>query len=120
LISLSREAATTLLSESGLHSHFIGDGDTVLAQYPLPTSDGRNEISRGQPIMLYMGCSIEHSAGEITVPDFTGRTMREVGSIAAQLGLTPHTRTAGGVAYDQHPEAGSVVRRGSIVRVNYR
>ena len=56
----------------------------------------------------------------ITVPDFAGKTMKEVGSIATQLGLTHHTREPSGVAYEQYPEAGSIVSKGTILRMSYK
>ncbi|MCL2497700.1 MAG: PASTA domain-containing protein, partial [Symbiobacteriaceae bacterium] len=62
----------------------------------------------------------KHAQGLIVVPDLTNKTMQEVTSVISQLGLTPQHRGDSGVAYEQEPQAGSVVSKGMVVRVSYR
>ncbi len=56
--------------------------------------------------------------GDVTVPDFSGKTMREVTSLCLQLGLDP---ILGGsnLAVEQSPAAGSQVKSGSRVTVQF-
>jgi cell division protein FtsI (penicillin-binding protein 3) len=56
--------------------------------------------------------------GDVTVPDFAGKTMREVTSLCLQMGLDP---VLGGsnLAVEQSPAAGAQVKRGSRVTVQF-
>jgi cell division protein FtsI (penicillin-binding protein 3) len=54
--------------------------------------------------------------GDISVPDFSGKTMREVTEMCLHLGLEP-LLVGSNLAIEQHPEAGTQVRRGAKVTV---
>jgi len=56
--------------------------------------------------------------GDIAVPDFTGETMREVTEACLRLGLNP-VLVGTRLASQQSPAAGSKVRRGSKVTVQF-
>ena len=56
--------------------------------------------------------------GEISVPDFSGKTMREVTEMCLRLGLDPVV-VGSNLATDQTPAAGTQVRRGSRVTVQF-
>jgi cell division protein FtsI (penicillin-binding protein 3) len=56
--------------------------------------------------------------GGITVPDFSGKTMREVTEMCLHLGLEP-LLVGSNLALEQHPEAGTQVRRGAKVTVQF-
>ncbi len=56
--------------------------------------------------------------GDIAVPDFTGETMREVTEACLRLGLNP-VLVGTRLASKQSPAAGSKVRRGSKVTVQF-
>jgi cell division protein FtsI (penicillin-binding protein 3) len=56
--------------------------------------------------------------GDISVPDFTGKTMREVSDACLRLGLNP-VLVGSRLASLQAPAAGSKVRRGSKVTVQF-
>jgi len=56
--------------------------------------------------------------GDIPVPDFAGRTMREVSEACLRLGLNP-VLVGSRLASLQSPAAGSKVRRGSKVTVQF-
>jgi cell division protein FtsI (penicillin-binding protein 3) len=56
--------------------------------------------------------------GEIAVPDFTGKTMREVTETCLRLGLDP-VLVGSSLASQQIPAAGAKVRRGSKVTVQF-
>src|SRR5216683_5590014 len=56
--------------------------------------------------------------GDISVPDFSGKTMREVTETCLRLGLEP-LLVGSNLATQQHPEAGTQVRRGAKVTVQF-
>jgi len=56
--------------------------------------------------------------GDISVPDFAGETMREVTEACLRLGLNP-VLVGSRLASQQSPAAGSKVRRGSKVTVQF-
>jgi cell division protein FtsI (penicillin-binding protein 3) len=56
--------------------------------------------------------------GEIEVPDFSGKTMREVADISLKLGLDP-VLVGSNLAVDQSPAAGVKVRRGAKITVRF-
>jgi membrane peptidoglycan carboxypeptidase len=56
--------------------------------------------------------------GDIAVPDFKGKTMREVADTCMRLGLHP-VLVGSSLALQQLPAAGSMVRRGAKIRVEF-
>jgi len=56
--------------------------------------------------------------GDITVPDFSGKTMREVTEMCLHLGLEP-LLVGSNLAVEQRPEAGTQVRGGAKVTVQF-
>jgi cell division protein FtsI (penicillin-binding protein 3) len=56
--------------------------------------------------------------GSVTVPDFSGKTMREVTEMCLHLGLEP-LLVGSNLAIEQHPEAGTQVRQGAKVTVRF-
>ena len=56
--------------------------------------------------------------GDIAVPDFAGKTMREITEVCVRLGLDP-VLVGSGVASEQTPEAGTKVRRRTKVTVAF-
>jgi len=56
--------------------------------------------------------------GDISLPDFSGKTMREVTEICLRLGLEP-LLVGSNLAVEQRPEAGTQVRRGAKVTVQF-
>jgi cell division protein FtsI (penicillin-binding protein 3) len=56
--------------------------------------------------------------GNIAVPDFSGKTMREVSEGCLRLGLNP-VLVGTSVAVQQSPAAGAMVRRGTKVTVDF-
>ena len=56
--------------------------------------------------------------GDIAVPDFRGKTVREVTEMCLQLGLNP-VLIGSSLAQDQSPAAGAKVRRGAKITVRF-
>ena len=55
---------------------------------------------------------------EISIPDFSGKTMRDVTEMCLRLGLDP-VLVGTNLATEQTPAAGSQVRRGSRITVQF-
>ncbi len=56
--------------------------------------------------------------GDIELPDFSGKTMREVTDIALRLGLEP-VLVGSNLATNQSPAPGAKVRRGARITVQF-
>jgi beta-lactam-binding protein with PASTA domain len=56
--------------------------------------------------------------GDITVPDFSGKTMREVTEMCLRLGLDP-VLVGSNLATDQTPAEGAQVKRGARITVQF-
>jgi len=56
--------------------------------------------------------------GDIAVPDFRGKTMREVTEMCLRLGLEP-VLVGSGLAVDESPSDGAKVRRGAKITVRF-
>jgi hypothetical protein len=56
--------------------------------------------------------------GDIAVPDFHGKTMREVTEMCLRLGLEP-VLVGSGLAVDELPADGAKVRRGAKITVHF-
>jgi beta-lactam-binding protein with PASTA domain len=56
--------------------------------------------------------------GDIEVPDFSGKTMRDVADIALRLGLDP-VLVGSNLATEQSPAVGAKVRRGAKITVQF-
>jgi beta-lactam-binding protein with PASTA domain len=56
--------------------------------------------------------------GDIAVPDFRGKTVREVTETCVRLGLDPIV-IGSSLAQDQTPAAGAKVRRGAKITVRF-
>jgi cell division protein FtsI (penicillin-binding protein 3) len=59
-----------------------------------------------------------NQGGSIPVPDFTGKTMREVTEMCLRLGLEP-VLVGSSLAVDQQPAPGAKVRRGARITVRF-
>jgi beta-lactam-binding protein with PASTA domain len=56
--------------------------------------------------------------GDIIVPDFAGKTMRQVTEMCLQLGLDP-VLVGSNLATDQTPGGGATVKRGAKITVQF-
>jgi cell division protein FtsI (penicillin-binding protein 3) len=70
-----------------------------------------------EPVLPEVTVAVDEG-GDISVPDFTGKTMREVTEACLSLGLNP-VLVGSRLASLQSPAAGSKVRRGSKVTVQF-
>lgn len=114
-ISEARSAA----SESNLNVKIVGDGDTVVAQYP----DAGREIPTDGIIVAYTDS--DNTSDTVIVPNFNGYTVSEANRLASNSGL--NIKISGGslnsgtvYAYKQSIEYGEEVDMGEIITVSFK
>jgi len=90
---------------------FSAQPDTV--DESASTSSGRETATKTPEVMMAVD-----EGGDIEVPDFKGKTMREVTMSCVRLGLDP-VLVGTRLAVQQMPAAGTKVRRGTKVTVEF-
>ena len=118
LVGKSVAEAHTLISAEDLTVKIIGQGDTVIGQYP--------EAGRGLPSegMVVIYTQKGYKAETVTVPDFTGLTVSQANTLAMNSGLniriSGSSLNSGTVyAYKQSREVGETVNMGEIINVSF-
>jgi len=88
------------------------------AQLEMPLPDAKSEAAnQEQPQAPNVTVAVDEG-GDIAVPDFKGKTMREVTDMCLRLGVNP-VLVGSSLATQQVPAAGSKVRRGAKVTVQF-
>ncbi|MDR3645202.1 MAG: penicillin-binding transpeptidase domain-containing protein [Clostridia bacterium] len=111
--------AVSLLSQQGLQSTKVGNGDTVTSQVPT----AGNPIPKNGKIILYTGNAQVQS--NIKVPDLTGKTLAQAQKALNSLGLNgsyvgEDLSSSDVKAYTQDTKAGSMVAPGTVITVKFR
>ncbi len=110
--------ARNIASYSGVVLKTVGQGETVVSQHPAPGQ----LMPKGGVVVVYTDKAEERS--EISVPDFSGKTVAEANVLAADNSLniifSGPTQEGACEAYGQSPEAGSTVTAGTTVTVYFR
>ena len=112
------ETAKKMIKEQGLSYKVIGDGETVVKQFPTST----DAIYSDGVVMLYTDNS---EPKMVTVPDFSNMALSGVNQTAATHNINVRysgvtTTEAGVYSYKQSIEAGTEVDEGTIVTVYFR
>ena len=115
VVNLPLAEAKSLIAGRGLAAKVVGEGNIVWQQTPRAGS----KLTRGSEVIISMSPYDKNGAsGEITVPDLSGKSMKEVARILSDLGL--HLVAEGhGLSRDQSPAAGKVVTSGSTIKVKF-
>ncbi|MBT9172344.1 MAG: Stage V sporulation protein D [Syntrophomonadaceae bacterium] len=113
LLNLTLAEASERLEPAGLLVRLVGSGGVIRNQTPKPGA----RVPLHTQILVYLG---EGSPGEqVTVPDLTGKTMREAGEVLGWLGLQMNV-SGSGVAFRQSPAPFTLVEKDSVVDVEFR
>lgn len=116
VINLSRADAYAELSGRGFKVQVNDGGGVVWQQVPQAGS----KLAKGSQVSISLSTHKSGSADEeITVPDLRGKSMKESARILSGLGLNL-TPVGSGIAFEQSPQAGQVIVKGSTVRVGFR
>lgn len=116
VVNLPLSEAIAAINNRGLDVKVSGTGNIVWQQTPRPNT----KINRNSQVIIYLS-PFDKGAGnaEVTIPDLQGKSMKEVASILADLGL--HLEPDGyGLAFKQSPAAGKVVTSGSSIKVKFQ
>ena len=107
----NRDAADSAALEDFTPTDFSGQPDQPPAESSAPKPrESRNEASA-------VTVAVDEG-GDIEVPDFSGKTMREVTEACIRLGLDP-VLIGSSLATNQAPAAGAKVRRGAKITVQF-
>jgi cell division protein FtsI (penicillin-binding protein 3) len=93
---------------------FSGQPDPPPAASETIKPDGRGHMDGNKAVLTVA----VDQGGDIEVPDFSGKTMREVTDIALRLGLEP-VLVGSNLATEQSPAAGAKVRHGAKITVQF-
>ncbi|QDR80379.1 stage V sporulation protein D [Sporomusa termitida] len=110
VINLSVPEAVKELEKAGLKPRIEESGDRIADQIPKPGS----RIPTGSGVLLYT-MTPRYQAGEVTVPDLTGRTPREASDMLAELGFVINPVGTDGTVIKQDPLPGSKVLSGTSI-----
>ncbi len=108
----SSEDASALEDSSAVD--FSGQPDAAPAASQMTNVAGRQKPASMKPVLTVA----VDQGGDIEVPDFSGKTMRDVTDIVLRLGLEP-VLVGSNLATDQSPAAGAKVRRGAKITVQF-
>jgi stage V sporulation protein D (sporulation-specific penicillin-binding protein) len=114
LLNESVSDATKNLQAAGLAARIEETGERVADQIPRPGS----RVPVGSQVLLYT-LTAHSGTGEVTVPDCSGRSEKEVMELLGQLGLTYKPANQGTQAVKQDPPAGSQVSSGTTIEVYF-
>lgn len=104
-----------VIDESTLEESSPTDFNAQLEEPPAEVVPAKAPEPGKRPSEVMM--AVEDGA-DVVVPDFTGKTMREVTSVCLQLGLDP-VPVGSNLALSQSPAAGTQVKRGTRVTVEF-
>ncbi len=108
----AREDETALEDFSAVD--FSGQPDPLPAASQSPNAESRDLTdAKNQALTVAVD-----PGGDIELPDFSGKTMREVTDIALRLGLEP-VLVGSNLATQQSPAAGAKVRHGARITVQF-
>src|SRR6267154_1076625 len=107
----NRDAADSATLQDFTPTDFSGQPDQPPAESPATKSKA------GISQMPHVTVAVEEG-GDVEVPDFSGKTMREVTEICLRLGLDP-SLIGSSLATNQAPAPGAKVKRGAKVTVQF-
>jgi cell division protein FtsI (penicillin-binding protein 3) len=93
---------------------FSGQPDPLPAASQTAGANGSGRADSKKPVLTVAA----DQGGDIEVPDFSGKTMRDVTDIALRLGFEP-VLVGSNLATEQSPAAGAKVRRGAKITVQF-
>lgn len=118
VVNMTPADAISHLEDRGLYgqlSEIYGEGDIIWRQEPAAGT----VRDRGSTVRLMVtNRNAEINAGEFIVPDFTGKSMREVNISLTAMGLN-FSAQGSGLACGQKPAAGQKITAGSTVQVKF-
>jgi cell division protein FtsI (penicillin-binding protein 3) len=93
---------------------FSGQPDPPPSASQLAKTDRQEQADPNKPVLTVA----VDQGGDIEVPDFSGKTVRDVADIALRLGLEP-VLVGSNLAMNQSPAAGAKLRHGAKITVQF-
>ena len=112
VINLLVPVAILELHKIGLQARIEETGTRVFDQIPKAGS----RVPKDSSILLYT-LTPRYGIGEVTVPDCSGKSLREVAEILGQVGLSMNPIGTGEKAINQQPLPGSKVLPGTEITI---
>ena len=112
VINLLVPEAIQELHKNGLQARIEETGTRVFDQIPKAGS----RVPKDSSILLYT-LTPRYGIGEVTVPDCSGKSLREVAEILGQVGLSMNPIGTGEKAINQQPLPGSKVLPGTEITI---
>jgi len=107
----NRKASDRMALEDFTPTDFSGQPD----QPPAESSAANPKEEKSQPPAVTVAVD---EGGDLQIPDFSGKTMRDATEACLRLGLEP-VLVGSGLATNQTPAAGARVRRGAKITVRF-
>ncbi|MDA8097371.1 MAG: stage V sporulation protein D [Clostridia bacterium] len=115
VVNLPLNEAVQELRGSGLNFMIRGQGPVVYGQVP----EAGASVLEGTTVIIELKTGPEaDSGGQVTIPDLTGLTIKQVGGLLENMGLRLEP-VGTGIASQQKPLPGEKVDRGALVRVDF-
>jgi stage V sporulation protein D (sporulation-specific penicillin-binding protein) len=114
VINLLAYEAIKELQKVGLSARVDNDSMRVTDQIPKPGS----RVPAGATVLLHSEL-VRYEGGEVTVPDCSGKNLKEVAEILAEIGLRIEPSGVGEKAVRQQPKPGTKVSTGEQVTVHF-
>ncbi|MEE0858452.1 MAG: penicillin-binding transpeptidase domain-containing protein [Acutalibacteraceae bacterium] len=117
-VGMSVDEAKNTITQGGFNTVVFGEGDTVISQ--VPTAESR--LPQQGTVVLYTD---EESINSdvVEVPDLTGLTVAEANNVASSynlnISIVGSNAEGEGISYSQDIKAGSKVKSGTVVSVNF-
>jgi len=111
---MKRAAEDPSALEESSNVDFSGQPDPPPAASQIAKADAREQAASTKSVLTVA----VDQGGDIEVPDFSGKTMRDVADIALRLGLEP-VLVGSNLATQQSPAAGAKVRHGAKITVQF-
>lgn len=111
--------AQNKITNTGLKATVVGDGEKVVRQVP----EAGQSVPAGGTVILYT--EEDDDTALVTVPSFIGRSVNEVNSLAASMGLNVQMQglvsgsSASAVASKQSVQEGTKVAKGTVIEVTF-
>lgn len=112
VINLLLSEATQELDKAGLKVRIEEAGERVVDQIPKPGS----RVPKDSSVLLYT-MTPRYGIGEITVPDCSGRSLREASDMLADMGLSIKPIGGGLKSVRQEPLPGNKVSPGTAITI---
>jgi cell division protein FtsI (penicillin-binding protein 3) len=111
---MKRAAEDPSALEESSSVDFSGQPDPPPAASQVAKADAREQAVSTKPVLTVA----VDQGGDIEVPDFSGKTMRDVTDIVLRLGLDP-VLVGSNLATEQSPAPGAKVRHGARITVQF-